>query len=57
MKKYYIIVIYPGMYEKTYDLTGNLNTDKPGFYYLRCETGSNYYFPIDLTIIEEVEND
>lgn len=56
MKKYRIIVIYPGMYQKDYDFTAKLYTDNTGYYRFVCENERTYYFPVELTIIEEINN-
>jgi hypothetical protein len=57
MKKYNIIVIYPGMYRIDYDFTANLYIENAsGYYRFVCEGGNTFYFPISLTIIKEREN-
>lgn len=56
MKTYKIIVIYPGMYQKDYILTGNLLMNG-GVYHIIDSDGYSHYFPINLTILETIKPD
>ncbi len=55
MKKYNIIVMYPGMNSLRYTITGNFLGSDFGSraYVFELENKKRMYFPVNLTIIEE----
>ena len=54
MKTYQIIIICPGGYSKELKLTGYLTGNSYGYYTMITEDNKEHYFPIPLTIIEEI---
>ena len=42
------------MYQKNYTITGELFADSNGYYKIIDTDGKIFYFPITLTIVEEV---
>jgi len=55
MKTFYIIIIYPGMYQKEYKITGNMEIG-PQHYKIIDEDNQLYYFPIAITMITTKTN-
>ena len=53
MKKYNILVMYPGMQPLEYELMGEITYSSAGNYQITEEDGTRFFFPIQFTIIEE----
>ena len=56
MRTYKILVIYPGMYQKDYTITGTLQIFPTGQYHILDSDGYHHYFPVALTIIESIKS-